>query len=77
LNYNRKFLANLNSYIIAYIYEENSLFIFDGITYLPDKYANVTVLSNLKSVNNSMKNKKKQIILEEILELSNYIAQIS
>jgi len=33
------------------------LFIFDGTTYLPKECANVTILSNLESVNDSVKEK--------------------
>ena len=43
--------------IIAYGHEENGLFIFDGTTCLPKEHANVTILSNLKSVNNSVEEK--------------------
>jgi len=43
--------------VIAYSHEENSLFIFDGTTCLPEEHANVTILSNLKSVNDSVEEK--------------------
>ena len=43
--------------VIAYSHEENSLFIFDSTTYLSKECANVTILSNLKSVNDSVEEK--------------------
>ena len=47
----------IHNNVIAYGHEENSLFIFDGTTCLPKECANVTILSNLKSVNDSIEEK--------------------
>ena len=46
-----------DGHIIAYGHEENGLFIFDSTTYLLEKHANVTILSNLESVNDSVEEK--------------------
>ena len=43
--------------VIAYDHEENSLFIFDGTTCLPEERANVIILSDLESVNDSVEEK--------------------
>jgi len=50
-------IDNPDGCVIAYSHEENSLFIFDSTTCLPEKHANVTILSNLKSVNDSVEEK--------------------
>ena len=46
-----------DGYIIAYGHKENGLFIFDGTTCLLKEHANVIILSNLKSVNDSVEEK--------------------
>ena len=46
-----------DGYVIAYGHEENGLFIFDGTTCLPEECANITILSNLKLVNDSVEEK--------------------
>ena len=46
-----------DDYIIVYSHKENGLFIFDSITCFPKEYANITILSNFKSVNNSVEEK--------------------
>ena len=43
--------------VIAYGHEGNGLFIFDGTTCLPEKHANITILSDLKLVNDSVEEK--------------------
>jgi len=50
-----------DGYIIAYSHEENSLFIFDGTTCLSEKCANVTILSDLESVNDSVEEKTDKL----------------
>ena len=50
-------IDNPNGCIIAYGHKENGLFIFDGTTCLPEKCANVTILSDLESVNDSVEEK--------------------
>ena len=46
-----------DGYVITYGHKENGLFIFDGTTCLSEECANVTILSNLKSVNDSVEEK--------------------
>ena len=46
-----------DGHIIAYGHEENSLFIFDGTTCLSEEYVNITILSDLKLVNDSVEEK--------------------
>ena len=46
-----------DGHVIAYGYKENGLFIFDGTTCLPEKCANITILSDLKLVNDSVEEK--------------------
>ena len=50
-------INNSDSCVIAYSHEENNLFIFDSTTYLPKECANVTILSDLESVNDSVEEK--------------------
>ena len=50
-------IDNSNGCFIAYGHKENSLFIFDGTTCLPKEHTNVTILSNLESVNDSVEEK--------------------
>ena len=50
-------INNPDGYVIAYNHEENSLFIFDGTTCLPEEHANITILSNLELVNDSVEEK--------------------
>ena len=50
-------INNPNGHIIAYGHEENGLFIFDSTTCLPEERANITILSDLKLVNDSVKEK--------------------
>ena len=50
-------IDNSNGCVIAYGHKENSLFIFDGTTCLPKERTNVTILSNLESVNDSVEEK--------------------
>ena len=50
-------IDNSNGHIIVYGHKENGLFIFDSTTCLPKEYANVTILSDLKSVNDSVEEK--------------------
>jgi len=46
-----------DGHVIAYGHEENGLFIFDGTTCLPKEHANITILSNLELVNDSVEEK--------------------
>ena len=46
-----------DGHVIAYGYEENGLFIFDGTTCLPEECANITILSDLELVNDSVEEK--------------------
>jgi len=46
-----------DGHVIAYGHKENSLFIFNSTTCLPEEHANVTILSDLKSVNDSVEEK--------------------
>ena len=50
-------INNPDGHVIAYGHKENGLFIFNSITYLPEEHVNVTILSDLKSVDNSVKEK--------------------
>ena len=50
-------IDNSNGCIIAYGHKESGLFIFDGTTCLPEEYANITILSNFESVNDSVEEK--------------------
>ena len=47
-------IDNPDGCVITYGHEENGLFIFNGTTCLPKECANVTILSDLKSVNDSI-----------------------
>jgi len=46
-----------DGHVIAYGHEENSLFIFDSTTCLPKEHANITILSDLELVNDSVEEK--------------------
>ena len=46
-----------DGHVIAYGHEENGLFIFDSTTCFSKEHANVIILSNLKSVNDSVEEK--------------------
>ena len=50
-------INNPDGHVIAYSHKENSLFIFDSTTCFPEKNANITILSNLKFVNDSIEEK--------------------
>ena len=50
-------INNPDGHVIAYSHKENSLFIFDSTTCFPEKHANITILSNLKFVNDSIEEK--------------------
>ena len=54
-------IDNFNGHIIVYGHRENGLFIFDGTTCLSKEYANVTILSNLESVNDSIEEKTDEL----------------
>ena len=47
-------INNPDGYVIAYGHEENGLFIFDSTTCLPEEHANITILSDLELVNDSV-----------------------
>jgi len=46
-----------DDHVIVYGHKENGLFIFDGTTCLPKEHANITILSDLESVNDSVEEK--------------------
>jgi len=46
-----------DGHVIAYGHKENGLFIFDGTTCLPEEHANITILSDLELVNDSVEKK--------------------
>ena len=54
-------IDDLDGYVITYGHEENSLFIFDSTTCLSEEYANITILSDLKLVNDSVKEKMDEL----------------
>ena len=54
-------IDDLDGYVITYGHEENSLFIFDSTTCLSKEYANITILSDLKLVNDSVKEKMDEL----------------
>ena len=54
-------INNPDGHIIAYGHEENSLFIFDGTTYLPKERANITILNDFELVNDSVKEKMDEL----------------
>ena len=54
-------INNPDGHIIAYGHKENGLFIFDSTTCHLKEHANVTILSNLESVNNSVEEKTDEL----------------
>ena len=54
-------IDNPDGCIIAYSHKENGLFIFDSTTCLPKEHANITILSNLESVNDSIEEKTDEL----------------
>jgi len=54
-------IDNPDGHVITYGHEENGLFIFDSTTCLPEEHANVTILSDLKSVNDSVEEKTDKL----------------
>ena len=50
-------INDLDGYVIAYGHKENGLFIFNSTTYLPEECANITILSDLELVNDSIEEK--------------------
>jgi len=50
-------INNSDGHVIAYSHKENSLFIFNSTTCLPEECANITILSDLELVNDSIEEK--------------------
>ena len=56
-----------DSHVIVYSYEKNGLFIFDSITCFSDECVNITTLSNLELVNNSVKEETNKLPQKKFL----------
>ena len=57
---NTQFAVEINNpdgHVIAYSHKENGLFIFNSTTYLPEECTNITILSDLELVNDSIEEK--------------------